>query len=878
MADGIVKILTELDNTGFTKGLGELKTSTASGAEQMKGTLMAVGVTITAIATAIGTAGFKFNSQMENYQAGFSALLGSAEKSTKMVKELQEMAAKTPFELTDLAEASQTLLAFGMTAEDIIPTLKNIGDVSLGNKERFKALSLAFAQVQAAGKLTGQDLLQMVNAGFNPLQEISKKTGKSLSELKDEMSDGAISAQDVADAFKSATAEGGRFNGAMEKQSKTLTGQFSTLKDNFSQLSGQIMKPLYDMIANNLLPVASDFISKLSFGIKTDDWKELNSILTILSTTITIATTSFLAFKAGAMIQTVVQSFQMAQVQLALYTATAEGATIAQGILNGTLSIGKGIVALLTGQISLTTLATTLWTKAQAGLNAMILANPIGALIALVAGLTAGIFLFINAATSMGKTVETNLIKGFDDFTNSVLNAKSRLEEFSGVFSAYDQKASEIQTQIAEVQKGITDITSMATAERRALTDSEIAKLDEYFQKLNTLEQQELKIIEAKRQAVATVTQSILDNLTLSADEYKNKGAEMLKTQEDINTQTLNQIDKARIDEVAALNQKFGDQANISNQAYADQLNKINSNYDQQKQAVADGFAKQWEQYVAGYAKLIGVDLDYNTKVKAAMVDRNGDQTVQNVSMEDEMTRHTNEMNYINTTYANDEKRRNSELEGENKVHNQNMGEIWRELIKGLDSTKQQQLTTLIGMVADASSKGAEVETKMGDMVTGAVSELDKMPPQMKTAMNNAMQPLIDAVDNKKPTILQRITSLGQDILRSLNKSFQNASPSKATRKIFQNVMKGMMVGIDREENNLFDKVDDVFSRLKSAMVFNGMGIESSVSTGNIYNRAYNTIPVSVNGTYTSNVLVDGEILATTVNRVDTRRNLQYGY
>lgn len=93
----------------------------------------------------------------------------------------------------------------------------------MGNADRFQHLALAFAQVSAAGKLTGQDLLQMVNAGFNPLQEISKKTGKSISELKDDMADGAISVKMVEDAMKGATSEGGRFFGGMEKASKTFS-------------------------------------------------------------------------------------------------------------------------------------------------------------------------------------------------------------------------------------------------------------------------------------------------------------------------------------------------------------------------------------------------------------------------------------------------------------------------------------------------------------------------------------------------------------------------------------------------------------------------------------------------------------------------------
>ena len=100
-----------------------------------------------------------------------------------------------------------------------------LGDVSQGNKERFDSLTLAFAQVGSAGKLSGQDLLQFVNAGFNPLNEISKMTGESMAELKERMSAGGVSAEEVAEAFKHATSEGGQFYQAMEHRAKPLTGR-----------------------------------------------------------------------------------------------------------------------------------------------------------------------------------------------------------------------------------------------------------------------------------------------------------------------------------------------------------------------------------------------------------------------------------------------------------------------------------------------------------------------------------------------------------------------------------------------------------------------------------------------------------------------------
>ncbi|MBC8587114.1 tape measure protein [Paratissierella segnis] len=197
-------------------------------------------------------AGLKFNSTMEDAMVNFTTMLGSAEKAQSMVSDLQNMANKTPFGMGDLQNGAQTLLSFGASAESIMPTLKTLGDISLGNKDKFNSLTLAFAQMQSTGKLTGQDLMQMINAGFNPLQEISKKTGKSIGELKDIMSKGGISSDMVTAAFKSATEEGGRFFNGMENASKTFRGRLSTLKDAVMELAGEFAKPIFDVLKDKL--------------------------------------------------------------------------------------------------------------------------------------------------------------------------------------------------------------------------------------------------------------------------------------------------------------------------------------------------------------------------------------------------------------------------------------------------------------------------------------------------------------------------------------------------------------------------------------------------------------------------------------------------
>lgn len=205
--------------------------------------------------------------EAESASISFEVLTGTAEEASELIAGLKSLAATTPLQLGDTQAAARTLLSFNVSAAQIIPTLKMLGDVTGGNSERFKMMSLAFAQMSSAGRLMGQDLLQMINAGFNPLQEISRKTGESMLELKKRMEEGGISSQEVAEAFKSATAEGGRFFGMTDKLAETLEGRVGILTDkvdNLKRAFGELLQT--DFISAQLEGMTS-IVEKLTQGI-----------------------------------------------------------------------------------------------------------------------------------------------------------------------------------------------------------------------------------------------------------------------------------------------------------------------------------------------------------------------------------------------------------------------------------------------------------------------------------------------------------------------------------------------------------------------------------------------------------------------------------
>ncbi len=204
---------------------------------------------IVALSAGIGVV-TKLGMETEKTATAFRVLAGSEETSAKLLGELNKYADETVWNRPEIQEAAKTMMGFGVSTETVYNDLKMLGDVAMGDKNKLQSLALVFGQISSAGKLTGQDLLQLINAGYNPLLDISEITGKSVAQLKDAMSEGAISADLVRQAFEKATGPGGRFERMIDKMAKTAPGAFDQLKGKAS--AGLLS--LYDIIQPYLIP------------------------------------------------------------------------------------------------------------------------------------------------------------------------------------------------------------------------------------------------------------------------------------------------------------------------------------------------------------------------------------------------------------------------------------------------------------------------------------------------------------------------------------------------------------------------------------------------------------------------------------------------
>lgn len=242
-----------------------------------------IGISLKKAFAVIGGAslGKQFISDMIRVRGEFQAadtaiqtLLGSKEKADALMSQVREYAKISPLEFSDVTQATQMMLGFNIEAEKVPQFLQAIGDVSMGETQKFNSLTLAFSQMSAAGKLMGNDLNQMINAGFNPLQTMSEKTGKSIAQLKDEMSKGAISAEMVQQAFIDATSAGGKFYQMSENASETINGQLSMMQDAIDSAFNELGQASEGVIMTSISTVTKlienyEMVGKVLAGLVT---------------------------------------------------------------------------------------------------------------------------------------------------------------------------------------------------------------------------------------------------------------------------------------------------------------------------------------------------------------------------------------------------------------------------------------------------------------------------------------------------------------------------------------------------------------------------------------------------------------------------------
>ena len=874
--DGSLKFDTRVDSSGFKSGIEKLGSIAKTG---LKVTATAIGAVSGAFGAAV-LSGVKYNSQMEQYITSFGTMLGSAEEATKLVNSLKEMGAKTPFETSDLAKASQTLLAFGTSAEDLLPTLQMLGDVSQGNKERFDSLTLAFAQVGSAGKLSGQDLLQFVNAGFNPLNEISKMTGESMAELKERMSAGGVSAEEVAEAFKHATSEGGQFYQAMEAQSQTFNGQMSTLKDNAMSFIGELTQGVTNTLKDSVLPTVNGWLEELqsaftsngvegvvtafgsiladactklaqaapgvvdlavgfiqsfikgigdnapqliqaakqivgalvdglikllpseiqkpvketvnilkrsfeSGGLRTaintvsKILKDLGKVVTNLAKTILpplakavdflgknikiilpLVAEAVVGIKAFKIVQSATKWFDAMKTAIAAAGAATSAEALATAASTGAITLKQIAVGVLTGEIGLVTAAQWLW-------NAAMSANPIGAIIALVTALAGGLaFLCVSLSNSADDTdilAESNervaesfghIADGIEQWNEKVDNAKSSMEGFNDSILMSQEEQQNLTDEMDAVQTEISEIARLASEERRELTDSEIQRLDELFQKMRDMSQQELDFYKARQDVVLDQAKALSEASNLTAEEYEDMSARIIKAASEETEAVKEKAYEQYTNQVALNNSLLGQKEEFTEewleQANAAALADYQIAVDNAKQKYADILGIEQE----GYFNLSQELQDYLT----------GLSEMRTAQLEEEDRYQKALEEYRHGQYKNTDESLDA-LSAVEQEHKENLARIQDEYLANFNEDTLEQAGGWLQRIIDTKAAGEDLTEEQEELARNLILALDSLPDDMNEKGKEALDALGIGLDDQGNVIFTKGERLGEIVL-----------------------------------------------------------------------------------------------------------------
>lgn len=318
--------------------------------------------------------GVDYNASMESYLTNFKVMLGNEELAATKLAELRKMAASTPFALSDLTEGTQTLLQFGIAADDTTGVLQQLGDISLGNADKLQTLVRAYGKMSSAQKVTLENVNMMIDAGFNPLNQICDATGESMSDLYKRISDGRVSFEELQYAVKAATSEGGQFYNGMLEASQTFSGRMSTLKDNVAALTGELTSGLFAALGD-LVVKLNDVVT--SFLDSDEKMAQLKDTIGIATSVVAAAGAAFLAYKG--------------------YVSLATAAEVAHTVATTAMTAANAAA-----EAGATGLA-----LAQAALNAVISANPVALLVSALAALATGLVTAYKTSETFRNTVNS---------------------------------------------------------------------------------------------------------------------------------------------------------------------------------------------------------------------------------------------------------------------------------------------------------------------------------------------------------------------------------------------------------------------------------------------------------------------------------------
>lgn len=868
------------------------KAAAEKGAQSITKAYKTIMAAVGAAAAAIVTAGVKFNAEVESYQTSFEVMLGSAEEASRLTEKLADLAANTPFDLTGLADTTQLLINYGLSAEDAYNSLTMLGDIAQGSAEKLDSIALAYGQMSSLGKVQLQDIKQMINAGFNPLQEIAETTGESMESLYDRISKGTLSVDEITASMERSTSAGGKYFQSMEKQSKTVAGQWSTLKDTFSEASGKIVDGISDWLADDALPAVNDAIAWLGDNFR------------VVAPLIGVATVAMTAFVVALNFKKIVDGVNAARASFEL--------------LNTTMAANP-ILAVVTGAILLTTALSGLFTAIQNSDEQWVSINDD------LKEMESNLENSREGVAAVGDELDDSLssaeaaavladrwIARLDELSNQTSLTAEEQREFNiladqmeqtipGVSDMIDTNTHSIKggasalkdyvaqwKQTAKAQayaKAAANYTDELVEATQALIDAEY----DHQAQLNKLSDTQIKDYNDIVAAAEELNMAWTDNISTMADSAKNRIAYMDLTEEEkAKYESLVEAINSADHETRNMLNAYGEYNELHDDLVANQEEVADKAYiaaeaaNEYAASVEDGTeaTEEQQEILSEYAQRLGMTTD---------------------EYEDAINRRVEVTQNAFEKIAEDTALSAAEMI-ENLQSNQALVEEWTQnlgtltsrgldegLIRALEEAGPEAAGTVRNLVNATDDEIAELNdvfqngseeavntlletmnlpdtTNAGsDAVDNAaegmenndalVQAAEETVTDTKTAMVNAtrlanfnevgeqiVNGMIAGLTSQSGALYSRISTIVNNAISKAKKAAAVASPSKKTTEIFEFVGEGMIVGLEHKRKKLLDTAEDITNVTLDELTPNITNISNAVSTSYNTNTTLNNI------------------------------------
>lgn len=435
------------------------------------------------------------NAEMEQYTTSLEVMLGSTEKASAMIEKMREFAAKTPLTLENVISGGTMLMSYGVDEDNLLDTMTKLGDLASGNAEKMNRITLAYGQMLAKGKVTGEELMQMTEAGV-PLQTaLAESIGVTDEEFSKMVSAGKVGIDDLNKAITELTTGDGKFAGMMEKQSETMQGMLSTLQDNVSEFFRKMGEGAFGEV-KSALQEASDLLAEWEEDGTLDKWAQgvgvmLKNLITFLKQAISVGLDFKEAIIAGA---------------------------VALGTFKVAIGIGN-VISAAVASIQHFTTATKAATAAQATFNAVGAANPYVFIASVVLTAVAGIATFIATTNNATQSVE-ELTQAASELSDEAQKSVDKTKTLEEVMAKYEDASTKVQSAAEKTQtlKDLQEQLNSAYGDTKDAIDLVNGSYEENIKKLQAATEAERE--NARIDAQAAVNKNNQAQRAMQTDAY----------------------------------------------------------------------------------------------------------------------------------------------------------------------------------------------------------------------------------------------------------------------------------------------------------------------------------------------------------------------